>query len=54
MFYQVQGLLDELKVVRALKVFEKSVILTDRDFRNVLIRWIPTEFILAGEWRLLF
>ena len=53
-FYQVQGLLDELKVVRALKVFEKSVILTDRDFRNVLIRWIPMEFILAGEWRLLF
>ena len=54
-FYQVQGLLDELKVVRALKVFEKSVILTDRrDFRNVLIRWIPMEFILAGEWCLLF
>ena len=53
-FYQVQGLLDELKVARALKVFEKSVILTDRDFRNVLIRWIPMEFILAGEWRLLF
>ena len=54
-FYQVQGLLDELKVVRALKVFEKSVILTDRrDFRNVLIRWIPMEFILTGEWRLLF
>ena len=54
-FYQVQGILDELKVVRALKVFEKSVILTDRgDFRNVLIGWIPMEIILAGEWCLLF
>ena len=53
-FYQVQGLLDELKTITTLKVLEESVVLTDRYFRNVLIDWIPTEFILAGEWRLLF
>ena len=53
-FYQVQGLLDELKAVKTLKVLEESVILTDRYFRNVLIRWIPKEFALAGQWRLLF
>ena len=53
-FYQVQGLLDELKTIKTLKVFEESVILTDRYFRNVLIDWIPMEFVLTGEWRLLF
>ena len=53
-FYQVQGLLDELKTIKTLKVLEESVVLTDRYFRNVLIDWIPKEFVLAGEWRLLF
>ena len=36
-FYQVQGLLDELKTIKTLKVLEESVVLTDRYFRNVLI-----------------
>ena len=40
-FYQVQGLLDELKTIKTLKVLEESVVLTDRYFRNVLIEWIP-------------
>ena len=53
-FYQVQGLLDELKTIKTLKVLEESVVLTDRYFRNVLIDWIPKEFVLVGEWRLLF
>ena len=39
-FYQVQGLLDELKAIKTLKVLEESVVLTDRYFRNVLIDWI--------------
>ena len=52
-FYQVQGLLDELKTM-TLKVLEESVVLRDIYFRSVLIDWIPEEFVLSGEWRLLF
>ena len=53
-FYQLQGLLDELRVFKFLKVLEKSVILTAAKDRRVLIGWIPLEYTLEGEWLLLY
>ena len=50
-FYQLQGILDELKP-RELKVFEESVILTNGEHRRVLKSWLPET--MKGEWRLLF
>ena len=49
-FYQIQGILDELKP-KTPKHFEESVILTTEDHRNVLKGWLPS---LDGKWRLLF
>ena len=53
-FYQLQGLLDELRVFKFLKVLEKSVVLTAAEDRRVLIGWIPLEYTLEGEWLLLY
>ena len=53
-FYQLQGLLNELRVFKFLKVLEKSVILTAAKDRRVLIGWIPLEYTLEGEWLLLY
>ena len=49
-FYQIQGILDELKP-KALKYFQESVILTNDEHRSVLQGWLPRQ---DGEWRLLF
>ena len=48
-FYQVQGILDELK--HPLE-FEESQILTSEEHQPSLKSWLPTD--LEGEWRLLF
>ena len=48
-FYQLQGILDELKPKEP-KVFEESVILTNEGHRRVLKTWLP----IKSEWRLLF
>lgn len=53
-FYQLQEVQGELGVMKALKVLEKSVILTSANDRRVLIGWIPLEYILEGEWLLLY
>ena len=50
-FYQLQGILDELKPKEP-KVFEESVILTNEAHRRVLKSWLPET--MTGEWRLLF
>ena len=50
-FYQLQGILDELKP-KVLKVFERSVILTNEEHRRILTSWLSR--IMAGKWRLLF
>ena len=50
-FYQLQGILDELKPKES-KVFEESVILTNEEHRRVLKSWLPEA--MKGEWRLLF
>ena len=42
-FYQVQGILNELRTIKASNVFEESVILRNEEHRRVL-----------KEWRLLF
>lgn len=47
-FYQIQGILDELKP----KPFGKSKILTNKEQQQILKGWLPTE--MEGEWRLLF
>ena len=50
-FYQIQGIIDELKP-KPPKRFEESEILTNEDHRRVLKGWLPTD--LQGEWRPLF
>ena len=50
-FYQIQGLLDELKP-KPPKEFEESGILTNEEHRRMLKGWLPTG--LEGKWRLLF
>ena len=50
-FYQLQGILDELKP-KPPKVFKESVILTSEEHRRVLKGWLPAA--LVGEWHLLF
>ena len=50
-FYQIQGLLDELKP-KPPKEFEESEILTNEEHRRILKGWLPTGH--EGEWRLLF
>ena len=50
-FYQLQGILDELKPKEP-KVFEESMILTNEEHRGVLKSWLPED--MKGEWRLLF
>ena len=50
-FYQLQGVLDELKP-KVPKEFEESVILTNEEHRRVLKGWLPEA--MRGEWRLLF
>ncbi len=49
-FYQLQGILDELKP-KTPKHFEESEILTNEEHRSVLKSWLPRQ---DGEWRLLF
>ena len=49
-FYQLQGILDELKP-KVPKEFEESVILTNEEHRRVLKGWLPEA--MRGEWRLL-
>ena len=49
-FYQVQGILNELRTTKASNVFEESVILRNEEHRRVLKDCFP----LVGEWRLLF
>ena len=49
-FYQIQGILDELKP-KTLKHFKESVILTNEEHRNVLKGWLTP---MDGNWRLLF
>ena len=52
-FYQIQGILDELKPpVQPAKPFEESEILTSVEHQQSLKGWLPTD--LEGEWRLLF
>ncbi|XP_022784312.1 BTB/POZ domain-containing protein KCTD21-like, partial [Stylophora pistillata] len=48
-FYQIQGLLEELKY-KGLKCFEESVILTNVRHRSTLNGWLPQP----GKWQLLF
>ena len=50
-FYQLQGILDELKPKEP-KVFEESVTLMNEEHRGVLKSWLPED--MKGEWRLLF
>jgi len=50
-FYQIQGILDELKA-KPPKEFEESEILTDKSHQKALKGWLPTH--LEGEWRLLY
>ena len=50
-FYQLQGILDELKPKEP-KVFEETVILTNEEHRRVLKSWLPEA--MKREWRLLF
>ena len=50
-FYQLQGILDELKPKEP-KLFEESVILTNEEHRRVLESWLPEA--MKGECRLLF
>ena len=49
-FYQIQGILDELKP-KTPNHFEESVILTNENHLSVLKGWLPS---LDGIWRLLF
>ncbi|KAL9954740.1 hypothetical protein ACROYT_G042314 [Oculina patagonica] len=49
-FYQIQGILDELKP-KTLNDFEESEILTNEEHRSVLKGWLPPQ---DGKWRLLF
>ena len=51
-FYQIQGLVEELKRIKPPAPFEESEILTDRDDQRILKGWLPVD--LKGEWRLLF
>ena len=48
-FYQIQGILDELEVIKA---FEESEILIDKEHKRALKGWLPTD--LEGEWCLLY
>ena len=48
-FYQIQGILDELKP-KAPKYFEESVILTNEEHRGTLGGWLPQY----DKWHLLF
>ena len=50
-FYQLQGILDELKPKEP-KVFEETVTLTNEEHRRVMKSWLPEA--MKGEWRLLF
>ena len=50
-FYQLQGILDELKPKEP-KVFEESVIMTNEEHPRVLKSWLPEA--MKGQWRLLF
>ena len=50
-FYQIQGILDELKPMTT-KHFEESVILTNDNHRSVLKGWLPSQE--GKKWRLLF
>ena len=57
-FYQIQGIIDELKssesAVQASKPsgpFEDSEILTNDEHRRILIGWLSAH---SGEWRLLY
>ncbi|KAL9954723.1 hypothetical protein ACROYT_G042296 [Oculina patagonica] len=49
-FYQIQGILDELKP-KTPEHFEESEILTNDEHRSVLKGWLPRQ---DGKWRLLF
>ena len=54
-FYQIQGILDELKPpvhVKPTLLFQESLILTSEANQQSLKGWLPTD--LEGEWRLLF
>ena len=52
-FYQIQGILDELKRrIKPPMPFKESEILTNREYQQILKGWLPAD--LKGEWRLLF
>ena len=49
-FYQIQGIVDELKP-KPMRHFEESEILTNEEHRRTLKGWLPPP---DGKWRLLF
>ena len=51
-FYQIQGLVEELKGIKPPVPFKESEILTNKEHRQILGGWLPAD--LKGEWRLLF
>ena len=51
-FYQIQGILEELKRIKQAMSFKESEILTNKEHRQTLSGWLPAE--LKGDWRLLF
>ena len=57
-FYQIQGIIDELRVSEATvqaskpaKTFEESMLLTNENHQSVLKGWLPSQ---EGKWRLLY
>ena len=51
-FYQIQGLVEELKRIKQAMSFKEAEILTNKEHRQILSGWLPAD--LKGEWRLLF
>ena len=51
-FYQIQGVVEELKRINQAMSFKESEILTNKEHRQILSGWLPAD--LKGEWRLLF
>ena len=51
-FYQIQGLMDELKRIKPPMPFEESEILMHKEHQQLLKGWLPAD--LKGEWRLIF
>ena len=53
-FYQLQGVLSELRVIKPSKALGKSEILKAAKDRRALTGLIPSEYTLEGEWLLLY